>query len=450
MVVQEEECVGDTVKMSKGRSSVLLLFVLSGALCFALFYGISLQYQSLGSRWGEPSVGQFKKVMQDESAALKGVQNEVLKLQRKILGRVKQLSEEKKEGGGALVDMAELQKKILGGVEQLAEAKKEGGGALVDMAELQKKILGGVEQLSEAKKEAGGGLVDMAKEGGVGLAFRESLKYYENITGDSWRLRKEKFYLQRSRQDFIGTSDNETGNSWFQNHWEPEWACELEERIGRMGDGGKWVCDVSRIPANNCLVYSIGSNNELSFEEDLFERRQCKIITIDHTTEDSVKPSFVQFFPWGLSPPPGENLPVETPKDKGLIDLNGLIELSGQSDRTIDVLKIDIESAEYATLLPLLVEGAKRRKAGTKQVNGEKPDRRAWRHWPPIRQVLIEIHIGAEHAVGRAEDAKMLLRAFADNGYVVFHKEANIIGCGGRCTEYSLLLLDIPEQPQAI
>eukprot|EP00922_Rhytidocystis_sp_ex-Travisia-forbesii_P057897 GHVS01085663.1.p1 GENE.GHVS01085663.1~~GHVS01085663.1.p1 ORF type:complete len:387 (+),score=48.04 GHVS01085663.1:168-1328(+) len=386
MGVQKEGGAGDTV-MSKGRFSVLLLFVLSGGFLLAVFYGISLKSEPLG----EPSVGQFKKVMQEESAALKRVQNEMLELQRKILG--------------------------------------------------------GVEQLSEAKKEGGGALVDTAKQGGVGLAFRESLKFYESITEDDWRLRKEKFYLQRSRQEIIETKVGEAGNSWFQNHWEPEWACELEERIGRMGDGEKWVCDVDRIPSNNCLVYSIGSNNELSFERQFFDRRQCQIITIDHTSSASGKPSFVQFFPWGLGPPPVDNLPVETPKEKGLIDLNGLIELTGQSNRTIDVLKIDIESAEYATLLPLLVEGAKRRKAGTKQVNGEKPDRRAWRHWPPIRQVLLEIHIGK---AGTAEDARILLRAFADNGYVVFHKEANIIGCGGRCTEYSLLLLDIPEQPQAI
>ncbi len=33
-----------------------------------------------------------------------------------------------------------------------------------------------------------------------------------------------------------------SGREYFQSHWEPSWNCELEERIGNFGDGGKWVC----------------------------------------------------------------------------------------------------------------------------------------------------------------------------------------------------------------
>jgi len=45
------------------------------------------------------------------------------------------------------------------------------------------------------------------------------------------------------------------------------------ERIGRMGDGGKWVCGMSlyeEIPAEKpCVIYSFGVQTESSFGECL-------------------------------------------------------------------------------------------------------------------------------------------------------------------------------------
>lgn len=46
------------------------------------------------------------------------------------------------------------------------------------------------------------------------------------------------------------------------------WNCPYEvERIGRMGDGGKWVCGMSRYEKNSrpCILYSFGVQNESSF-----------------------------------------------------------------------------------------------------------------------------------------------------------------------------------------
>ena len=40
------------------------------------------------------------------------------------------------------------------------------------------------------------------------------------------------------------------------------------ERVGRMGDGGKWVCGMSRyeqLAPKKCIVYSFGVQTESSF-----------------------------------------------------------------------------------------------------------------------------------------------------------------------------------------
>jgi hypothetical protein len=44
--------------------------------------------------------------------------------------------------------------------------------------------------------------------------------------------------------------------------------CPMDvERIGRMGDGGKWVCGMSQYEKNKkpCVLYSFGVTNETSF-----------------------------------------------------------------------------------------------------------------------------------------------------------------------------------------
>ena len=52
-----------------------------------------------------------------------------------------------------------------------------------------------------------------------------------------WAARKEvavqQYLLNKEHRGW------HSGQGWFQANWEPEWHCELMERIGRMGDGGK-------------------------------------------------------------------------------------------------------------------------------------------------------------------------------------------------------------------
>ena len=54
--------------------------------------------------------------------------------------------------------------------------------------------------------------------------------------------------------------------------------------MGKLGDGGKWICDPHRIreEQEECLVYSVGSNNDFSFEQAILEvvGEHCEIHTV--------------------------------------------------------------------------------------------------------------------------------------------------------------------------
>ena len=60
-------------------------------------------------------------------------------------------------------------------------------------------------------------------------------------------------------------------NIFFQLHYEPTFSCTLEERVGPIMDGGKWICDPPALqhPPQRCLVYSIGSEKDTLFERDM-------------------------------------------------------------------------------------------------------------------------------------------------------------------------------------
>ena len=55
-------------------------------------------------------------------------------------------------------------------------------------------------------------------------------------------------------------------------------------RVGRVFDGGKWMCNPLKVRHfDDCVMYSIGLNNEISFEEHLQQllHNKCKIRAYD-------------------------------------------------------------------------------------------------------------------------------------------------------------------------
>lgn len=71
------------------------------------------------------------------------------------------------------------------------------------------------------------------------------------------------------------------------NVWEAVFSCHAgEQRVGVLGDGGKWMCDPTAVTRSPCVIYSFGSNGDTSFEASLVQNHgggNCDIHIFDPT-----------------------------------------------------------------------------------------------------------------------------------------------------------------------
>ena len=62
------------------------------------------------------------------------------------------------------------------------------------------------------------------------------------------------------------------------------------KRYGDRGDtdGGKWLCNLDALrAAPGCIIYSLGSNGDFSFEIEMLVETSCEIYTFDCTVSDA-------------------------------------------------------------------------------------------------------------------------------------------------------------------
>nr|GAT60361.1 predicted protein [Mycena chlorophos] len=137
----------------------------------------------------------------------------------------------------------------------------------------------------------------------------------------------------------------------------PAFNCPHEvSRIGILGDGGKWVCGLSRVETKpDCVVYSFGINYESSFEADLLASTDhCQIWGYDFSVK-SFGPEIpksqlhrAHFHALGLAGT-DKHGPEDDPK---MYTLESLMQINGHNH--IDILKIDIERWEIETLAAIV------------------------------------------------------------------------------------------------
>jgi hypothetical protein len=139
-------------------------------------------------------------------------------------------------------------------------------------------------------------------------------------------------------------------------------------RVGH-GDGGKYLClsDVATDVTKNvpCLVYSIGSRNEFSFETFIHSQKHCEVHTFDCTVGNPSPPSYVTYHNWCIG--------FHGQKDSNFHTFDRMVSLLGHQEREISLLKIDCEGWEwhfFAQYLSALKLGSVR----------------------PIRQISFELH----------------------------------------------------------
>jgi Methyltransferase domain len=209
------------------------------------------------------------------------------------------------------------------------------------------------------------------------------------------------------------------------DRFEPSWNCHIEQRVGNeFSDGGKFICGSLRsyFSTRPCLVYSIGSNGDLTFEQS-FTQAGCETHTFDPTGdsaawEANAAASGVHYHAWGLrGDVPSSGTTFFNPLTNAHNPLLTLMEMRtrlAHDGRKIDILKVDCEGCEWAAfnlIFEDIIQGRYR-----------------------VGQIQIELHNldlpVIEDFFKHANQAK----------YHVFHKERNHWGCNGYlCVEYALI-----------
>jgi hypothetical protein len=216
----------------------------------------------------------------------------------------------------------------------------------------------------------------------------------------SWNERKNIFRAQ-NKENIIRHPDT----YFFLTNWEPTFHCSHARRIGARGDGGKWVCDPYRLKSQeDCLIYSVGSSGDFSFEIEMKKfMPHCEIHAFDknpYPCPTGVCTFHRVTFGDGTEPKDSKNWLT-------------IVQELNHTNRFIDILKIDIEGGEYAFFSLLL--------KSKKSV------------FP--RQILVELHPKNVTIIYDFFDQ------FRNNHYVIFIKENNLLG-GPYFFEYGFLKLN--------
>jgi len=199
---------------------------------------------------------------------------------------------------------------------------------------------------------------------------------------------------------------------WPWHYYESTYECTMgEDRIGHAGwdDGGKWICGMSNLLQRpNCVIYSMGSNGQHDFEDDLLANTKCEIHTFDMDDFSKVfNGTRVHFHKSKIGNGKG-----------GTKSISQWMKELGHDH--LDVLKTDIEMAEYDAYEDLA-----------------KQDPQPW-----IGQILMEMHLNSIPWAKLSEGDKYkwidkqirLLENIHNLGLVQYHREDNPFGVF--CTEF--------------
>jgi hypothetical protein len=236
------------------------------------------------------------------------------------------------------------------------------------------------------------------------------------------RIVREHYLKFRRAPHHMGT--------WF-DAFEPIYNCGSRERIGAggkytaFGDGPKFMCGVDQLAESPCLVYNIGSNNVVSFEQAIRDRTgdHCEIHTFDPTLwRPYIAPHLSTFHDIGFTGNySGASSLGMPPKWRAkLRTIQEVLRELGHVGRRIDVFKVDCEGCEWDAMQLVFDEIAAKRMT--------------------VGQLLIEVHTKPKGLVDYAQGILRFFERADDVGLRVFSKERNGWGCGGQfCVEYSFV-----------
>jgi len=277
---------------------------------------------------------------------------------------------------------------------------------------------------------------------GYGSHLHESISYAESLgffneDDELWKRRKELHHAWMKKQrnsssDFVSLFNETSGRTFWQWHYEPSFHCELAERIGNVGDGGKWVCNPDQIRQSvknggSCLVYSVVSNGQFDFEDGVIKEisPSCEIHIFDpappaseaeqYTAERKTPmPAQATYHQVAIGPD-GTNAVDGVPTKS----ISTIIKELGHTGRWIDIFKIDCEGCEWSAYSDFSRDGVM------------------------IRQIQAELHLTEETwpSPVLSQWVRPLFETLSEAGFVVFNKEPNILASGND-VEYAFLRLN--------
>ncbi|KAK0044059.1 methyltransferase-like protein 24 [Biomphalaria pfeifferi] len=147
--------------------------------------------------------------------------------------------------------------------------------------------------------------------------------------------------------------------------------CDRKLRMGKVSDGGWEVCDDPDVrPREPCIIYSFGINNDFSFDDDAAAMYGCHVYSFDpsmtRANDQYDRSPKVHFYKIGLDGRTYVNI-----KKWPLFTFQDIRKKLGHQNTTADVIKMDIESSEWAALPEMVVSG---------QLSG-------------VKQMLVEYHL---------------------------------------------------------
>ncbi len=204
--------------------------------------------------------------------------------------------------------------------------------------------------------------------------------------------------LEDEYADMVAKRHALVGHEVYDDPWQffrEAWPCPTTRRYGTLGDGGKWLCFLRP----RCTVLSLGISNEYSFETELATRYNCTVHGFDPTIEPSLELMRVmRFRRKGVRDGPGGD-----PNDpaRGM----SVWEMLYRANLTrVDVLKVDVEGAEFGMLHELFADYAG--------------------HPLPFDQLLVEFHLMpiTAHSTGELRE---VVEKLEERGYRLFETEYN-------------------------
>ena len=184
------------------------------------------------------------------------------------------------------------------------------------------------------------------------------------------------------------------------NVWDfarPSFFCPHDlERVGKLGDGGKVVCGMSRYekespgpssatnPAPELLIYSFGVNKDSSFEAAMMERTNAHIWGYDFSVEGWGKEIQGEYASRAHFHKIGIGKETDKTHDPPFWSVADLMVENGHD--YVDIVKMDIEGAEFGALTSLVEHTIAHATDGKGNL--------------PFGQLLLEVHFYTDRDMG--------------------------------------------------